>query len=83
MAEGTSPEAKVRIKALLAKTGPPYDTLPNQQVRKLRAIQVLEMIGSEEAESLLKHLATGSPYALQTREANAALEWLDARQKSE
>ncbi len=52
-------------------------------LRAVRSVQVLEWIGTEDAKALLGTLATGSPYALQTREAKAALERLEARQKSE
>lgn len=39
----------------------------------------LESIGSDEARELLRTLAIGHPYALQTREAQAALRRLEAR----
>ena len=37
------------------------------------------MIGTEDAREFLKWLGGGSPYALQTREAKAALERVEGR----
>jgi WD40 repeat protein len=76
LTQGVSPEVEVRIKTLLAEVGPPYEDTPNEQLRVLRAVYVLELIGSAEARALLRTLATGSPHTLQTEEARAALERL-------
>jgi hypothetical protein len=46
------------------------------QLRQLRAITVLEQIGSVEAQELLKHIAQGAPDARLTREARSALQRL-------
>jgi RNA polymerase sigma factor (sigma-70 family) len=48
-------------------------------LRTMRAIQVLELIGTREAEVILKALAKGAPTARQTREAKAVLERLATR----
>jgi WD40 repeat protein len=45
----------------------------------LRALQVLEQIGTPEAEKLLRSLAEGAPSAEATRDARAALVRLEAR----
>jgi hypothetical protein len=45
----------------------------------LRAVEVLEQLGTAEAHNLLEKLATGAPEAQQTREAKAALERLKQR----
>ena len=70
-----SAEARKRIKELL-------DTLDGsptgERLRVLRAIEVLEMIDSAEARSVLKRLAGGASEAALTRQAKAALERLDA-----
>ncbi len=50
-----------------------------ESVRILRALEVLEQIGSLEAKSLLKVLAQGTPEARLTREAKASLERLAKR----
>jgi WD40 repeat protein len=52
-----------------------------EHLRTLRALQVLEQIGTPEALQLLAHLATGEPDALLTREAKASLERLKRRQR--
>lgn len=52
------------------------------ELRVRRAIEILERIGSKEARLLLQKLASGSPAARQTREAQAALERL-AKQKGD
>jgi WD40 repeat protein len=48
-------------------------------LRRLRAVQVLERIGSPEASRLLEVLARGAPAARETREAKASLERLGRR----
>jgi Tol biopolymer transport system component len=73
-----SPEARSRIDHLLGK----LDELKNPvQLRALRAIEVLENIGTSEAKRVLQRLAEGAPEAQQTREARASLERLGKRTK--
>jgi hypothetical protein len=75
LARGPSPEAGRRIKELLdALDAPPA----GDRLRIIRAVEVLETIGSPEACRVLKRLADGDPGALLTREAKAALDRLDA-----
>jgi len=70
-----SVESQRQIKALLDA----MNSLPSgDRLRKLRALEVLEMIGSPEACGVLKRLASGAPEATLTRQAKAALECLDA-----
>jgi hypothetical protein len=45
-------------------------------LRTLRAIDVLESIGTPEAQQILRKLAEGAPGARETREAKTALERL-------
>jgi hypothetical protein len=52
---------------------------PAAMLRTLRAIRVLEAIGTAEARQLLRKLADGAPGARQTREAAAVLKRLDLR----
>jgi HEAT repeat protein len=54
-------------------------TPAGQRLQELRAIEVLEWIGSAEARSLLAELAKGLPEARQTREVKAALARLAVR----
>jgi WD40 repeat protein len=69
-----SPEARKRLQALLAKE--PWRVPTGETLSSLRAIEVLEMIGTVEAKSVLKNLARGKAEALVTRAALAALERL-------
>jgi hypothetical protein len=72
--EKPSAEVRRRVGALLAalKGVPPPNTL-----RALRAVWVLERVGTPEARQLLGALAKGAPGARQTVEAQAALARLD------
>jgi hypothetical protein len=47
-------------------------------LRRLRAIRVLERVGSAESRAVLERLAAGAPSAPETREATAALRRLTA-----
>jgi hypothetical protein len=70
-------EARKRIERLVEKlTG---QTLTREQLRLMRALEVLEWVGSREARRVLETLAAGAPGALATREAQASLDRL-ARQ---
>jgi RNA polymerase sigma factor (sigma-70 family) len=70
LADGPSPEAARRIQQLLGRkpdAGPRPD-----QLRRLRALQVLERIGSPDARRLLADLAGGLPLAPESKAAQAA-----------
>jgi hypothetical protein len=68
-------EARRSIKQLLAA----LDGRPSgERLRVLRAVEVLECIGSPAARRTLKRLAGGAPEAQLTREAKAALERLES-----
>jgi WD40 repeat protein len=69
-----SPEARRRLEALLAQE--PGRVPTGETLRSLRAIEVLEMIGTPEAKSLLQTLAQGAAEAPLTTAAQAALERL-------
>jgi WD40 repeat protein len=75
-AQGSKPslEARKRIEQLLEEIG--QRRLSVEELRSLRAIQLLEEIGSPEARQLLQVLAKGWSEARQTREAKAALKRL-------
>lgn len=74
LAEAKSPEVIRRLRQVLA-TRPPL-VPPGSERRSLRAVAVLEQVGSDEARSLLGKLAAGEPMARLTREARAALDRL-------
>jgi hypothetical protein len=68
---GPSAELKRRAGRLLARLRDP--TLPPEELRALRAVEVLEAVGSDEARALLRRLAAGDPAAPRTGEAKVAL----------
>jgi WD40 repeat protein len=70
-----SPEVRRRLEALLG--GPPVIRSP-ELLRQLRAILVLERIGTPPARRLLEELAHGLPEARLTRAGQAALGRLSA-----
>lgn len=67
-----SQEVKKRCNDLL-KSARSNLVTNREQIHQLRAIQVLEKIGSPKAEALLEKLATGAPEARQTIEAKKVL----------
>jgi RNA polymerase sigma factor (sigma-70 family) len=71
-----SVEARRRIQRLLEKLDPNRSP---EQIRSLRALEVLERIGSPEAQRQLQALAKGAPGVRLTREAKAALERMSHR----
>jgi hypothetical protein len=76
LARTASAEVKRRIEALLEDINQPVSP---EELRILRAIDVLEQIGSREAQQLLRTLADGAPEASRTRAAHQSLERLKGR----
>jgi WD40 repeat protein len=72
-----SPELRRRLQSLLEKLN--HDEPEGDALRNLRAVQVLERIGSPPAREILASLADGAPGANLTRDAKAALERLKRR----
>jgi hypothetical protein len=72
---GISLERRRRLDALLQRLVVPS----GDRLGELRAVEVLERIGTREAEHLLKKLAKGAPEARLTREAKASLQRLAKR----
>jgi hypothetical protein len=70
-------EARRRIEDILARIGPRRS---GRALRDLRAIEILERIGTAEARQVLSVLAIGSPHAQLTRDAKASLERLVQRE---
>lgn len=73
-----SPEMRRRIEQLLSKVETP---LSPRQLRALRAVEVLELIGTPEARHMLETLAGGAAGAQLTREAKASLARLTRQTK--
>jgi RNA polymerase sigma factor (sigma-70 family) len=72
----TSAEARQRIKHLLER--PVEQILSRPQRRALRAVDVLEQVGTPEARDVLQQLAHGADQSALTRAAKAALRRLQA-----
>src|SRR5262249_19504944 len=70
-------ELRRRIEGLLKQLEGPI-TSP-ETLRRLRAVEVLEHIGTQEARQVLRALAGGTPDARLTREAQAVLDRLARR----
>lgn len=74
-------EMRRRAETLLKELSCQTEITP-EALRQLRAIHVLEQIGSPEARQILASLAQGAPAAPATRDAAAALQRLDQRADS-
>ena len=71
LAARPSAEVRRRVEQLLEKLE--RGILPGTRLQQLRAIEVLEHIGTPDAQEVLKKLAKGAPEARLTQEAKAAL----------
>ena len=78
LAANPGPEARRRIEELLEKL---KGDLAPEDLRGVRAVDVLEQIGTDEARAVLKDLAAGAPAALTTQAAKDALDRLDKAPK--
>ena len=67
--ENPSPEVRIRVKGVLESLDFPVYRFPSEVLRRIRAIQALEMIGSKEACEVLRSIAESSPLP---REKDAA-----------
>jgi hypothetical protein len=81
LAGAPSPEMKRRIEEILQAIPPALLRLPlsGDTLRWVRAIEVLEHIGTPEAREVLKTLANGAPEARLTQEARFSLDCLQQR----
>jgi hypothetical protein len=77
LAAKPSPEAARRLRALLDQVE--SRTPPAEQLHALRAVEVLEQVGTAAARTVLRSLATGAPADRLTREAKASLQRLARR----
>lgn len=73
LAAPQTPGTRVALKQLRTEL---ESSLTPDELRSVRAVEVLEAIASPEARSLLQTLASGNPVARQTIEATASLERL-------
>lgn len=72
LADTHSPEARARMEYLLEKQESNFPS--GGLLRSLRAIEVLEQIGTPQARQLLESIAAGHPQAALTREAKASVQ---------
>jgi hypothetical protein len=79
LANRPSLEMRRRLETIL-EDFPAWRTKNPELLRSVRAIWVLQQIGTPAALALLEKLAAGAPSALQTQKAKAALESLKKRQ---
>jgi hypothetical protein len=70
-------EVRRRVEALLSQvTIPDRLVPPGEPLRRYRAVEVLERMGTREAHSVLESLASGQAHGLTTSQAKAALQRL-------
>ena len=75
---GQTPEVRERIERLLAAEERPTP----DYLRRVRAVEAMEVSGTKEARELLTHWAGGAPGALFTRDAEAAVKRLAVRKEN-
>lgn len=73
-------ETRRRLETLINNIWCQAELTP-ESLRQLRAIQVLEQIGSSQARQILSSLARGAPAAPATRDATAAVARLELRER--
>ncbi len=74
LAKVGSPEVRQRLERVLARVA--GKGVSAWTLRNLRAVAVLELVGTADARRLLEELAKGDASAPETREAKAALGWM-------
>jgi len=75
LTSGPSPEVRERIERLIAAEERPSP----EHLRRMRAVEAMEVAGTKEAKELLAYWAGGAPGALFTRDAEAAIKRLVMR----
>lgn len=78
LAQKPSAEARRRLEELLEKTNQPISPA---ELRSLRTVEILEQIGNDEAQRLLRSLAGGAEASSLTRAAKQSLERLAKKEK--
>jgi hypothetical protein len=76
-ASAKSLELRLRLKRFLEVQD--LDKPTPERLRRWRAVEVLDYLGTDPARALLRELAKGSPAAPQTQEVRAALARLERR----
>jgi hypothetical protein len=74
-------EVRRRLEALLAKAAESQRAPSGDRLRALRAVELLERIGTPEAKKTIADVASGAPGALVTEDAKGSLERLQSRER--
>jgi hypothetical protein len=74
LAGAETPEARARLQAILDSRGIPFDRFPCEALRTIRSVEVLDRIGTSDAQDLLGRIARDAPTPLERAEAEAALQ---------
>src|SRR5262249_31949247 len=77
-----SPSIEVRRRVEWLVEQVQKQTFSTEQLRVLRALEVLEHIGTSQAQQVLKGVAGGTPESRLSQEAKASLERLENRSKA-
>jgi hypothetical protein len=80
LAKAPNLETRQRLERLLQKLDA-YPTSEGEALRAVRAIEVLEYLGTREARAVLQGIVNGSAEARRTQEAKAALRRLQSRDR--
>jgi WD40 repeat protein len=67
-------EVQIRLDRLLKKIAGPFPPLTSEQIRVVRALEVLEQIGSPQASQVVQMVADHAPETILREHARAALE---------
>ena len=75
----TSPEQRLRLQTLQDSFEPSLFVPKGEALRAIRALQILEIIGTDSARQVLKIMKDESPWPRVSREAGGALQRLRVR----
>jgi WD40 repeat protein len=81
LADSLTDEKRGRIREILASLSRPWPIPPGDGLRRLRAIWILERIGSDAARDALAMLGKQSPSPRERRDAQSTLERLNRRRR--
>ena len=77
--EAISPEVKLRLRSILTSLESDLALSPGEPLRRVRAIQALELVGTDAAMEFLGRLSDQAPLRRERLQTRAALERLEGR----